>query len=132
MQTRLQLLHSWTSQLHSLLRVTRVRVLALLSLGLISAEGVQLGRIAAHPPLSIQDLLTERRLRRWLSKARMPVVPTWQPLLRAFLARHGQGELLLVFDPTPYSDRATLLVHKRVLPVAWHIVPDRTDWPHGT
>ncbi|CAN5581791.1 hypothetical protein BH24CHL1_BH24CHL1_02590 [soil metagenome] len=76
-------------------------------------------------------------MRRWLANARMPVVPTWQPLLRAFLSLHGQRELLLVFDPTPYSDRATLLVlgpvvHKRVLPVAWHIVPGRTGWPHGT
>lgn len=140
MQTRLQLLHTWTQQLQSLLpdlRVTRVRVLALLSLGLIWAAGIQLGRVAAHLPLAAQDLSSERRLRRWLANARMPVVPTWQPLLGAFLARHGQRELLLVFDPTPYGDRATVLVlgvvvHKRVLPVAWHVVPGSTAWPHGT
>ena len=56
MQTRLQLLHSWTRQLQSLLpqlRVTRVRVLALLSLGLLWAGGIQLGRVAAQFPLAV-------------------------------------------------------------------------------
>lgn len=140
MQTRHQLLHSWTFQLQSLvpeLRVTRVRVLALLSLGLIWAAEIQLGRIAAHIPLAVQDLSTERRFRRWLANRRMPVVPTWQPLLGAFLARYRQQELLLVFDPTPYRDDATVLmlglvVHKRVLPVAWHVVPGQSRWAHGT
>lgn len=139
MQTRLQLLHSWTSQLQSLvpdLRRTRVRGLALLSLGLIWAACPHLGRIAAAVPLAVQDGSVERRLRRWLANVRMPVVPTWQPLLGAFLARLGQRELVLVFDPTPLRDRATLLVlglviHKRVLPVAWHLVPGTDTWPRG-
>lgn len=140
MQTRLQLLHSWTCQLQSLLpqlRVTRVRVLALLSLGLLWAGGIPLGRVAAHLPLPVQDLSTERRFRRWLANRHVPVVPTWQAVLGALLARHGQRELLLVFDPTPYRDQATVLllglvVHKRVLPVAWHVVPGQTAWSHGT
>lgn len=140
MQTRLQLLHSWTGQLQSLLpelRLTRVRVLALLSLGLIWAGRIPLGRVAAHLPLAVQDLSTERRFRRWLANRQVPVVPTWQALLGALLARHGQRELLLVFDPTPYRDQATVLllglvVHKRVLPVAWHVVPGQSAWSHGT
>lgn len=140
MQTRLQLLHSWSLQLHLLLpqlRVTRVRILAVFSLGLLWAGGVQLGRVAAHLPFSVQDLSTERRLRRWLANRQMPVVSTWQPLLAAFLARSRQQDLLLVFDPTPYRDQATVLllglvVHKRVLPVAWHVVPGQSAWKHGT
>ena len=140
MQTRLQLLHEWTRHLQSLLpgvRVTRVRVLALLSLGMLWAESIHLGRIAQALPLTVQDLSTERRLRRWLANRQMPVVGTWQPLLGALLARHGNRDLVLVFDPTPVTDRYTLLVlslvvHRRSLPVAWHVVPGTEAWRHDT
>lgn len=140
MQPRLQLLHTWTQQLHALvpeLRITRVRVLALCSLGLVWAETTALGRIAATLPLPVQDLSTERRLRRWLANRGMPVVPTWQPILAALLARLGQRELVVVFDPTPYRDDWTILmlslvVGRRSLPIAWHIVPQQQAWDHAT
>lgn len=140
MQTRLELLHRWTAQLQHLLptmRVTRVRVLAMLVLGLIWAESSSLPRIAATLPLPVQDLSSERRLRRWLANRQVAVTPTWQVLLGALLARLGQREIILVFDPTPYDTRQTLLVlgivvHKRVLPVAWHIAPAQETWHHTT
>jgi hypothetical protein len=140
MQTRLELLHTWTVQLQQLvpaMRVTRIRVLALLTLGVIWAESSSLPRIAAAVPLPVQDLSSERRLRRWLANRRVAVTPTWQVLLGALLARLGHREVLLVFDPTPYTDRQTLLVlglvvHKRVLPVAWHVVPGKDTWRHST
>ena len=140
MQTRLELLHGWTAHLQQPLptmRVTRVRVLAVLTLGLIWAESSSLPRIAAAVPLPVQDLSTERRLRRWLANLRVAVTPTWHVVLGALLARLGQRELLLIFDPTPYDSRQTLLVlglvvHKRVLPVAWHVVPGREDGTQPT
>jgi DDE family transposase len=136
MQTRLELLHRWTTQLQQVLpamRVTRVRVLALLSLGLIWAESASLPRIAAALPLPVQDLSTDRRLRRWLANRRVGVTPTWQRVLGALLARLGQRELLLVFDPTPCGQWQTVLmlglvVHQRVLPLAWHVVPGQAQW----
>jgi hypothetical protein len=136
MQPRLKLLHSWTQQLHVMLpdlRITRVRVLALFSFGLVWAETTALGRIAATLPCTVQDLSTERRLRRFVANTGMPVVPTWQPLLGAILARLGQRELLVVFDPTPYRNDWTILmlslvVGRRTLPIAWHIVPQQQTW----
>jgi hypothetical protein len=112
-------------------------VLALLTLGLIWAESTSLPRIAAALPVAAQDLSTERRLRRWVANHQVAVTPCWQRLLGALLARHGQREVLVVFDPTPYDDRQTLLVlgiviHQRVLPVAWHVVPGRRAWTHTT
>ena len=112
MQPRLQLLHSWTAQLQALLpdlRITRLRVLALFVLGLVWAETTALGRLAAALPLPVQDSSTERRLRRWLANAQVPVATTWQPLLRALLARLGTCEVRLVFDPTPYREHWTIL-----------------------
>ena len=140
MQPRLQLLHSWTAQLQALLpdlRITRLRVLALFVLGLVWAETTALGRLAAALPLPVQDSSTERRLRRWLANAQVPVATTWQPLLRALLARLGTREVRLVFDPTPYRERWTILmlglvVQRRTLPVAWHIVPQQQRWSQPT
>jgi hypothetical protein len=140
MQARLQLLHEWTHQLQSMLpelRVSTVRVLALLSLGLLWAECVALGRIAVTLPCSAHDLSTEKRLQRWIRNHAVPVVPTWQTLAQACVARLGQRELQLIFDPTPHTRRWTLLVlgivvRGRVLPLAWHIVPATDPWRHDT
>jgi hypothetical protein len=140
MQPRLELLHTWTQQLHAIipgLRLTRVRVLALFSLGLLWAETTALGRVAASLPLAVQDLSTERRLRRFLDNARVPVAPTWQPILTALLARLGQRELVVVFDPTPQQRDWTILmlslvVGRRALPIAWHLVPQQRPWSQPT
>ena len=137
MQTRLQLLHSWTRQLQTLLpteRITRVRVLALFSLALCWTTSTALIRLAAALPLSAADLSTERRLRRWLANSAVDVQTLWMPLLRALLARCQGDELTLVFDPTNQTDRATvavlgLVVHRRALPLAWLVLPGQESWP---
>lgn len=140
MQTRLQLFHAWTRQLQSMLpgmRVTRVRNLALLSLGLLWAECVTLGRIAAVLPCTVNDLSTETRLQRWISNRFVPVAATWRTLAQALLTPLGQREVLLVFDPTPHTRHWTLLMlgvamRGRVLPLAWHLVPAKQAWRHNT
>lgn len=137
MQTHLQLFHTWTQQLHQLLpteRVTRVRVLALFSLGLCWTTSTALIRLAADLPLPATDLSTERRLRRWLANPRVDVQTLWTPLLRALLARFGGQELTLIFDPTNQSTRAVvavlgLVVHRRALPLAWVVLPGQEPWP---
>lgn len=137
MQTRLQLLHRWTSQLQTLLprtRVTRVRVLALFSLALCWTTSTALIRVAASLPLPAADLSTERRLRRWLANPRVDVQTLWRPLLRALLARCQGQALTLVFDPTNQTDRAVvavlgLVIHRRALPLAWLVLPGNAPWP---
>jgi hypothetical protein len=137
MQTRLRLLHTWQAQLRTLLptaRVTRTRVLALLSLGLLWAGTVSLPRVAAALPLPVADPSTERRLRRWLANAKVTVRDLWLPLLPEMLAAKRGLEVVLVYDPTPQNADATLLVvgivdHRRVLPLAWRVVPQQEPWP---
>jgi hypothetical protein len=138
MQTRARLLHDWTRQVEQLtvgVRVTQGRPLALFSLGVLWAGRLTLLAVARSLPTGGHPLSTERRLRRWLANPRVAVPPLWQPLLRSLLARVCAEEAVLVFDPTPYRDRATLLVlsvviHKRTLPLSWRIVPQQADWPH--
>lgn len=137
MSTRRQLLQQWDHQLRALLpgvRATRVATLALFSLGLLWAGSVTLLRVAATLPVAATDLSRVRRLRRWLANSAVAVGTLWPPLLTALLAGHAGQELCLVFDPTPLADRVTILVlglvvHKRILPVAWHPMPQQTRWP---
>lgn len=136
MPSRPRLLHSFTDQLAQLLpheRITRVRPLALLVLGLLWTDSVSLPRIAATLPLAATDPSIERRLRRWLANPAVCVEDLWAALLPPLLAGLAGRELTLIFDPTAYDDRGTVLVlglvdRHRVVPVSWRVMP-ATAWP---
>jgi hypothetical protein len=115
-------------------RVTRCRVLALFSLGMIWAETVRVHRVAAVLPLDVRVPSSERRLRRFLANPAISVETLWQPLLPHLLGRWAGQEVVLVFDPTPHRDDWTVLwvgivVQHRVLPLSWHLVPQQRSWP---
>lgn len=136
MPSRPRLLHSFTDQLAQLLpqeRITRVRPLALLVLGLLWAGTVSLPRIAATLPLPATDPSIERRVRRWLANPAVRVKSWWRTVLPSLLAGLAGREVTLIFDPTAYDDRGTVLVlglvdRHRVLPVSWRVMP-ATAWP---
>jgi hypothetical protein len=135
--SRMRLLHEWIAQLHALLpeeRITRCRALALFALGMGWAGTVRVNRIAAALPLGVRVLSTERRLRRFLANPAVSVETLWRPLLPALLRRWAGHEVTLVFDPTPLGAAWTVLwvgivVHRRVLPLSWCLVPQQTAWP---
>lgn len=135
MPTRRQLLHNWTRQLQGVVpmeRITRLRTWAHLSLGLMWCGQIALLKIAATVPGPATDLSRVRRYRRWLANPQVDVGRLWSPVLRSLLA--GRTEVRLVFDPTPHAGHATLLmvgivVHKRILPLAWRAVPQQKHWP---
>ena len=137
MSARLGLLHAWMAQVEAVLpheRVTRVRVLALFALGMIWAETVRVHRVATALPLGVRVPSRERRLRRFLANPAVRVATMWQPLLPSLLRPWAGAEVLLVFDPTPHRGDWTVLwvgivVHHRVLPLSWHIVPQQQTWP---
>ena len=137
MSSRGRLLHAWTRQVEAVLpaaRVTRVRVLALFAAGIVWANAVTLGQVAAALPLGATDPSTERRLQRFLCHPGVDVATLWEPLLPILLATLGRGPRVLVFDPTPYRDDATILVRgvvvrRRVLPLAWRVMPQQEPWP---
>lgn len=139
MQPRLQLLQDWHHQLRALLpgiRATRVATLAAFSLGVLWAGSVTLLPVAQTLPYPVQDLSTERRLRRWLANPTVPVTALWRPLIKTMLASRAGTEVVLALDPTPIRDVGQLYVlgivaHKRVLPVAWHLVSNQAAWPRS-
>ncbi len=137
MSTHQQVLHAWSAQLHALLpevRVTRVRGLALFAFGMAQAGTVRVNRVARALPLGVRVLSTERRLRRFLANSQVTVAALWQPLLPRLLARWADRAAVLVFDPTPFGATWTILwvgivVHRRVLPLSWQLVPQQESWP---
>ncbi len=136
MQTRLRLWHRWERQVRAIwptVRVTQTRVLAYFVFGLVLTGEIALQRVATAWPVAARDPSRERRLRRWLANPRIDPGRLWQQALPILLATLGPTPLF-VFDPTPHRADWTRLelgvvVHKRVLPVAWRLVPQQRDWP---
>jgi hypothetical protein len=98
------------------------------------AGTVRVNQVAAALPLAVRVPSRERRLRRFLANPAVSQSTLWWPLLPWLLARFAGQEVLLVFDPTPYRGAWTVLwvgivVHRRVLPLTWRIVPQQEAWP---
>lgn len=137
MPPRVRLLHEWTRQMIALLpgvRVTQVRPLALFVLGIVWAGRVNLRAVAATLPLAAADASIDRRLHRWLANERVRVDVLWRQVLPWLLASRAGQPLLLVLDPTPHNGGATILMlglvcRRRVVPVAWRVLPQQTAWP---
>jgi hypothetical protein len=135
--SRLALVHDWTAHVMRVLpdeRVTRCRVLALFALGMIWAGTVRLNQVAATLPLAVRDPSSERRLGRFLANPAVSVERVWHPLVPQLLAGWAGQEVPLVFDPTPLGQTWTVLWvgivrHRRVLPLAWRLVPQQDPWP---
>jgi hypothetical protein len=136
MRSRLQLWHTFSAQLIALLpdvHKTRVRTLAMFILGLLWAETVALPRIARTLPLQAKCSSLERRLARFVANPLVDPDAIWTALLPTLRAGRTGQQLEVVFDPTPHRDRFTVLSlglidHQRVLPLAWCVVPQQSDW----
>jgi hypothetical protein len=136
MRSRRQLWHTFAAQLIEIVpqfHRARLRTLALFTLGLLWAESVALPRVARGLPLIAHWTSLERRLARFVANPKVDPEAMWTALLPTLLAERAGQPLELVFDPTPHQKRFTLLslgliAHRRVLPLAWCVVPQRTAW----
>lgn len=136
MLPRLQVFHGLCRQLREIapaVRITQIRGLVLLVLGVTWANSVSLPKVAAALPMSAHPASTERRMRRWLGNERIEMERLWSLIRRALLAPYAGQELILVFDPTPFQGRHSILClglvqGKRVLPLAWEFQPLRQAW----
>src|SRR5713226_6476335 len=95
------------------------------------AESIYLAGISEAKMPSI-----ERRLARFVANQRVQVSKIWKLFLTQVLASWKGKAVQLVLDGTPFGNRATivylgLLVHSRVLPVAWRIMPQQEEWDQG-
>jgi Transposase DDE domain len=75
----------------------------------------------------------ERRLERFLANEQVEVTTIWKAFLGEVLPYWKGKKLTFVLDCTPYNAQFTivylgLLVHSRVLPVAWIVMPQQETW----
>jgi hypothetical protein len=132
----------WSAQLRAFLPEIhghRSKTLAFVVLGVVLAGSTRLPRVAETLGgiSAAKTPSIERRLARFLANQQVAVLPLWTHLLSQFLTfwreRRLVFVLVFVLDATALDDRATvlylgLLVHSRLLPVSWQLLPVQQKW----
>ena len=143
MEAPLVLLELWTQQVKEIfpqLHGHQQKGLAFAILGLaLTGEGV-LQRMAEEISLLELSEATmpsiERRLQRLIENPRMECGECWQAFLAHITPFWKNKQVVLVLDCTPYNEHFTLvyvgvMVHHRVLPLAWKLMPQQETWEQG-
>jgi hypothetical protein len=123
-----QLYDTWFRRIKELLcaeRVTRVRNIVWMMVGLSLSRSVHLSQIAAKLPLQATLSSKVQRLTRLLQNGAFQVRPWYRPLVQPLLAQVAKhGVVRLIMDASKVSAHHRLLMvalayRKRALPVAW-------------
>jgi hypothetical protein len=138
MKASLYLWRQWSAQVRHLLPEVhghRTKTLAFFVFGLVLSGKARLP-VIAEELLRISPAKTpsiERRLQRFLANPQIAVLPIWASLLAHVLPFFQDKRLTLVLDTTPLDTRACIvylgvLVHSRLLPVGWQVMPLSEPW----
>jgi hypothetical protein len=137
------LLAQWTEQVKQIwsgMHRYRQEGLALAVLGIVLAGNAVMQRVAEilHERLSnlCKTSSYERRLQRIIDNEDINVTDWWERFLQHTLPYWDTRRVTLVLDCTPYNDSFTIvfvgiLVQKRLLPLAWEIMPQCEKWEEG-
>jgi hypothetical protein len=136
-----QLWEAWRTQVKPVfpnLHGHQQKALAWTILGIVLSGSAVLPRLAEglYGISAAKMPSIERRLARFVANDRINVTPIWTQFLRQALPFWRGQRVLLVLDCTPFDERATmvyvgLLVHCRVLPLVWQVMPAQQKWPEG-
>lgn len=130
MPNNLQLYHKMKSQLCQWLpgeRITRIRNMALLLMGLYLSKSPHLSKVVRKWPLAGKLPSLTNRLWRFLSNPRLEVAHWYEPVAREIVAHLPAGRpVTLVVDSTKVGFSHRLLTigaafKKRTLPLVWHV-----------
>ena len=124
-----QLYHTWIRQIRELQpfqRITRIRNMVFLIIGIYQSRSVTLSRIAGKIPGPAKLLSTTRRLSRFLANPAIEVRAWYQPIARVWLKQQYKscGEVRLIVDGTKVGFGHQLLMvglafRRRTIPIAW-------------
>lgn len=113
------------------------KLLALIVAGMVVSGCAVLQRVAEAIQLQgwseAKMSSIERRLERFLANDQLIVRSMWQAFLGQVLPYWKGQKLTFVLDCTPYNAQFSivylgLLVHSRVLPVVWAVMPQQEQW----
>jgi len=116
------------------------KTLALVVIGMVLSGTAVLQRIAEslflHGISEAKMTSIERRLARFVANEHLVVSKVWKDFMSQILPYWRDQKLRFVLDCTPLDERACivylgLLVHSRVLPVAWCVMPAHEEWEQG-
>jgi len=137
------LLAQWIEQVKQIwhgMHQYRQESVALAIVGIVLAGNAVMQRVAEtlHERLSslTKTVSYERRLQRLVDNEDINVTDWWKRFLEHTLPFWNTRHATLVLDCTPYNDKFTIvfvgiLVQKRLLPVAWEIMPQTEKWEEG-
>jgi hypothetical protein len=107
-------------------RITRLRNLAWLLVGIWASRSVHVSRVAGHIPGAATQTSLTRRLARFLDNAAVRVRVWYQPLAQSVLRAMATtvGEIRLVADASKVGFHHQLLMvalayRRRTIPIAW-------------
>jgi hypothetical protein len=129
MMNNLRTYHKMLQQLRQWLpqeRITRLRNMALLIVGLTASGAIHLSQIADTWPLPGKSPSLTNRLRRFLNNGHVTVQEWYRPVAEQLIARFRGLELCLVVDCTKVGFHYRLLTigiayKRRTLPLAWSV-----------
>jgi hypothetical protein len=137
------LLAQWTEQVKRIwsgMHRYRQEGLALAVLGIVLTGNAVMQRVAEtlHERLSNPSKVTsyERQLQRLIDNENINVTAYWERFLQHTLPYWDTRRATLVLDCTPYNKKFTvvflgILYQKRLLPLAWEIMPQTEKWEEG-
>lgn len=137
------LLAQWSQQVKEIfpaLHHYQQEALAFSVQGIIQSGNAVLQKVAesAWEHLSSETKMVshERRLQRFVANERIEVKTCWNAFLQHVLPFWQNKPTTLILDLTPYTQEATivylgLMLHSRVLPIAWCVMPQQTTWEQG-
>jgi hypothetical protein len=124
-----QLYHNWLAQLLQLRpdeRITRIRNMAWLMVGIFESKSVHLSKVAMKIPGIANLVSTTRRFSRFLDNPAIHVREWYEPIARNWLTAmaNSVGEVRLIFDATHVGFGHQLLMvalafRRRAIPIAW-------------
>jgi len=111
-------------------RITRLRNLAWLIVGIWASRSVHLSRVAGHMPGPATQTSLTRRLARFLCNAAVRVRVWYRPQARSVLQSMATavGEIRLIADASKVGSRHQLLMvavayRRRAIPITWTWIP---------
>lgn len=124
-----QLYDKWLKQIMQMRpeeRITRVRNMAWLIVGIFASKSVHLSKVAMKIPGSARLVSATRRLSRFLNNPAIRVREWYEPVARHWLqvAADTVGEIRLILDATHVGFghqwlMVALAFHRRAIPIAW-------------
>src|SRR5258708_33159589 len=137
------LLDQWSQQVKEIfpaLHSYQQETLALCVQGVVQSGTAVMQRVAetVWEQLASETKMVsyERRLQRFVANERIEVQACWKAFLQQVLPFWHNKPVTLILDLTPYTQEATivyvgLVLHSRVLPLAWCVMPQQESWDEG-